>query len=307
MKNDKFNGILVPIVSPLAPDGGLDTVKMEQIIHYVFDKGVDGLYVCGGTGDANYLSVEERKQAAELACRLCRENGKLCIVHIGAPSTRDAVTLAKHASSLGVDAISSMPPARSNRIQRRRYYEAISEASGETPIIIYYIPGVTVDITIDEFLELLELKNVIGLKFSDANFFYLKRLLLHKPDLVVFNGNDELLVYGLLSGATGGIGMNYNVFPELFVLIYRCMQKGDVAHAMKLQDGLSAFLDPVFRFGLFESVEHTVALRFGAGTRCFREPNTVHVMNDEQRAIVEESMKTLDALIEEVSREVDGI
>ena len=300
MDKSKFNGILVPVISPLTPDGGVDFKAFEKVVRYVFEKGVDGLYVCGGTGDANYLRLEERKQLAELACRLCRENGKLCIVHTGARSTRDAVELVKHASSIGVDAVSSMPVIKSNRIQRKNYYEALAEAAGNTPLLIYYIPGVTLDIPLDEMLDLLEIKNVIGLKFSDANFFYLKRLLINKPDIVVYNGCDELLVYGLLGGAGGGIGMNYNVFPELFVLIYKCFKEGDIANAMKLQDALSAFLDPVFRYGLWESVEHTVKLRFGI-EHCFREPNAVHVMNDGQKAEVAEAMKTLDGVIAEVA------
>ncbi len=302
MDKSKFNGILVPVISPLTPDGEVDYNALEKVILYVFEKDVDGLYVCGGTGDANYLRIEERKRIAELSFGLCRKYGKLCIVHTGARSTRDAVELVKHASALGVDAVSSMPVIKSNRLQRKNYYEALAEAAGETPLLIYYIPGVTLDIPLDEMLDLLDIKNVIGLKFSDANFFYLKRLLINRPDIVVYNGCDELLVYGMLGGANGGIGMNYNVFPELFVLIYKCFRDGDIKNAMKLQDALSAFLDPVFRYGLWESVEHTVRLRFGI-EHCFREPNIVHVMNDEQKAEVAAAMETLDGVIAEVAKE----
>ncbi|MBR5768047.1 MAG: dihydrodipicolinate synthase family protein [Clostridia bacterium] len=300
MDKSKFNGILVPIISPLTPDGGVDFKAFEKVVRYVFEKGVDGLYVCGGTGDANYLRLEERKQIAELACRLCKENGKLCIVHAGARSTRDSVELVKHAASIGADAVSAMPAAKMNRNQLLGYYGALSEASGNTPFLVYYIPGVTVDIDLDTFLKLLDLKNVIGLKFSNENFFYMKRLMINRPDIVIFNGCDELLTYGLLNGANGGIGMNYNVFPELFVLIYKCVRNGDIANALKLQDALAAFLDPVFRYGLYESVEHTIKLRFGIES-CFREPNAVHVMTDAQKAEVAGKMEYLDGVIAEVA------
>jgi N-acetylneuraminate lyase len=305
MDKSKFQGILVPIIAPLTADGGVDLDAMEKVIRYAFEKGVDGLYVCGGTGDANYLRVEERKAIAERAYALCKEYGKTCIVHTGARATRDAVELVRHASALGVDAVSSMPPVKSNRLQRYAYYKALSDASGATPLIIYYIPGVAVDISFDEMLELLELKNVIGLKFSDPNFFYLKRLLERKPDILVYNGCDELLVYGMLCGADGGIGMNYNVFPELFVTMYKCCKNGDIVNAMKLQDALSHFLDPVFEYGLWESVEHTVELRFGMGMRCFREPNTIHVMTDAQKAVVAERMQYLDNVVAEVVADIN--
>ena len=299
---DKFKGILVPIISPLTADGGVDLDAFERVIRYDFEKGADGLYVGGATGDGYYLRLEERKQTAEVAARLCKEYGRLCVMHCGAQSTRDALELVKYGVSLGVDAISAMPPVRSNAIQRRNYYEALTEAAGSTPFLIYYIPALAVSIPLEELVELLSLKNVIGLKFSDANFFYMKRLLIHKPDIVIFNGEDELLTYGLLAGADGGIGMNYNVFPDLFVGIYQCVNKGDIQNAMKLQNALAEFLDPVFKAGLYEAVEYSVQLRFGMDMRCFRGPNSVRVLTDAEKAAIKEKMEALDRVIAEVMR-----
>ena len=185
-------------------------------------------------------------------------------------------------------------------MQRRCFYEALTEAAGDTPFLIYYIPGKTGDIPVDELIGLLELKNVIGLKFSDPNYFYMKRLLIHKPDIVIYNGCDELLVFGLQAGATGGIGMGYTVFPELFAGIYALVKKGDIASALKLQDALSEYLDPVFKAGLFEAVEYAVGLRFGEGMKCFRAPNSVRVLTDAEKAAVKEKMENLDRVIAEV-------
>ncbi|MBO4413895.1 MAG: dihydrodipicolinate synthase family protein [Clostridia bacterium] len=303
MDKSKFKGILVPVISPIKPEGGVDLDAMEKVIRYVFSKGVDGLYVCGATGDGSYLRIPDRKAVAERAAKICKEYGKLCIINAGVKSTEESVELVKHAVAAGADAVSAMPVDRSNSIQRRNYYEKLAAAAGDTPFLLYYIPAFTLHIPADELIELLSIKNVIGLKFSDANFFYMRRLLIHKPDLVIFNGEDELLTYGLLAGATGGIGMNYNVFPELFVLIYKCVQSGDIKHATVLQNALAEFLDPVFRYGLYESVEHTVKLRFGI-ERCFREPNAVHVMTDEQKAEVADKMKYLDGVVAQVAAEL---
>ena len=88
------------------------------------------------------------------------------------------------------------------------------------------------------------------------------------------------------------------VFPESDKAI-------DIVNAMKLQDALSHFLDPVFEYGLWESVEHTVELRFGMGMRCFREPNTIHVMTDAQKAVVAERMQYLDNVVAEVVADIN--
>lgn len=43
----------------------------------------------------------------------------------------------------------------------------------------------------------------------------------------MFNGRDEVLIAGLLMGASGGIGSFYNLVPELFLQIY---EAGCIGH-----------------------------------------------------------------------------
>ena len=68
---------------------------------------------------------------------------------------------------------------------------------------------------------------VVGLKSSDWNIYYMRRLLQARPDIVVFHGMDEVLYPGLLYGAHGGIGMWYNVFPGLFLGLFEAAAKGN--------------------------------------------------------------------------------
>jgi len=100
--------------------------------------------------------------------------------------------------------------------------------------------------------------------------------------------------------AGGGIGMNYNVFPELFVGIYNCVKAGRIDDAMKLQNALAEFLDPVFKAGLYEAGQYSVQLRFGADMRCFREPGCVRELNDDEKAAVKATMENLDRVVAEV-------
>ena len=142
MDKSKFKGILVPVISPIKPEGGVDLDAMEKVIRYVFSKGVDGLYVCGATGDGSYLRIPDRKAVAERAAKICKEYGKLCIINAGVKSTEESVELVKHAVAAGADAVSAMPVDRSNSIQRRNYYEKLAAAAGDTPFLLYYIPAV---------------------------------------------------------------------------------------------------------------------------------------------------------------------
>jgi N-acetylneuraminate lyase len=128
----------------------------------------------------------------------------------------------------------------------------------------------------------------------------MKRLLIHRPDIVIFSGEDELFTYGLLAGAHGGIGMNYNAFPDLFVGIYNCVKEGRIDDAMKLQNALAEFLDPVFKAGLMDAGQYAIQLRFGEDMRCFREPGCIRDLNDDEKAAVKETFENLDRVIAEV-------
>ena len=63
----------------------------------------------GSSGECIYQSLDERK--AVLSYVASNLKGKMILIaHVGAPSTRDSIELAKHAASLGYDALSATPP-----------------------------------------------------------------------------------------------------------------------------------------------------------------------------------------------------
>lgn len=276
----ELKGIFPAVVSPYDSKGNLNCEQYARIIEYLYEKGTHGLYICGATGDAYLMRIDERKRAAEIAIESGRKYGGISVVHIGANSTRDAMELAEHATKAGADAIAAMPVTNTNVLQLKRYYEDINSVSG-LPILVYYIPSLTHrDISIDEMKSLLDIENVVGFKFSDYNLLYMKRVMLYRHDAIVFNGNDEILVYSLLNGAVGGIGMTYNVFPELFVAIYDYVKRGNVDAALMLQDAFIRYLDTAVKYGIRQSVEFGIQERIGF-SKCFRPPYAVEKLGPE--------------------------
>jgi N-acetylneuraminate lyase len=72
---------------------------------------------------------------------------------------------------------------------------------------------------------------------------------------LIFNGRDEVLAAGLLSGADGGIGTFYNVAPELFVDVYECSVRGDWSGAMAAQDRINAIIRITLQFPVFPAIK----------------------------------------------------
>ncbi len=67
------------------------------------------MYVGGSSGECIYQHVDERKAVLEAV--MSEAKGKMTVIaHVGCNNTADSVELARHAESVGVDAIASIPP-----------------------------------------------------------------------------------------------------------------------------------------------------------------------------------------------------
>lgn len=249
----KFFGILPAVVTPVDEAGRFQAAPFETLLARVYAAGVNGIYVCGQTGEGLQQPAAQRKQVAEAALANSTA-GKQVIVHVGAMSTGEAVDLARHASHAGAAAISSLPPIGSYSFAEiKEYYRAIGEASS-VPFLVYYFPSLAPSMTqVEQLLELCELPNVVGLKFTDSDFYKLS--VLARSGHVVFNGSDEMLVAGLLRGACGGIGSIYNLIPEMFVELYTLTRAGNWAAATAMQDRINDLIRVILRYPVFPAVK----------------------------------------------------
>jgi N-acetylneuraminate lyase len=251
------------VVTPFDESGAFAPRPFEALLERLYAAGVDGLYVCGQTGEGMQQSVASRQLAAEAAVRLTPK-GKTVIVHIGAHTTADAITLAKHAARAGAHAVSSLPPAGSYSFEEiRAYYQAVAAAS-DLPLLIYYFPSVAPALrTTEQMLELCAIPNVVGLKFTDSDMFRLWSI--KRTGAVIFNGSDEMLVAGLIMGADGGIGSTYNLMPASFVALHRAAVSGDWTKARAVQNQINEFIAVLLRFPVNPGVK--IALR-ASGIDC---------------------------------------
>ena len=252
-----FFGIIPAVVTPLDASERFHAGAFENLVKRLYAAEVHGLYVCGQTGEGLQQSTEQRKQVAEASVALS-PRGKTAIIHVGAHATSEAIELARHASKIGAHAISSLPPSGNYSFSEiRSYYEALA-AAADIPLLIYYFPRVAPAIqTLDEILELCRIPNVIGLKFTDSDFFRLWAI--RRTGSIVFNGSDEMLVAGLLMGANGGIGSIYNLVPERFVALYQHAAAGRWDEARKIQDPINEFIRVILRYPVNPAVKAILA------------------------------------------------
>lgn len=249
--NVKFNGIMSALVSCIDEQGKVKEDSMRRLMDWHLDEGFTGFYLTGGTGEGPVLQKETRIEIAEIAKDHIKGRGKL-IAHVGAIDLKTAAELAKHAGQIGLDAISSVPPFffGYGEQQIKDYYTALAEASG-LPVLIYASPLSGVNITWDMVDRLMEIPGVIGLKWTNYDYFTMHRIKeLKGGNINVINGPDECLLCGLTMGADGGIGATYNVMPKVFSKIYDSFKAGDMEAARAAQFKANKVIEVLLKFGV---------------------------------------------------------
>lgn len=136
----KIQGVLSVFQTPYHEDESIDFATLEQEINWLYDQGSDGI-VMAMVSEVLRLSGEERKGLAEAACRFGNERG-VVVISVGAESTYTAVDYARHAESVGADAVMAIPPvsAAVAEDELKRYYECIIRAVS-IPVIVQDASG----------------------------------------------------------------------------------------------------------------------------------------------------------------------
>ena len=238
----KYEGIIPAFYACYDAEGKINPAAVRELTQYYIDKGVQGLYVGGSSGECIYQSKEERKVVLEEVMAVAK--GKLTVIaHIACNNTADSCELAAHAESLGVDAIASIPPIYFKLPPHAiaKYWNDMSAAAPNTEFIIYNIPVLAgVALTIPLLNEMLKNPNVVGVKNSSAPTqdiqMWRDEGIKQNREFVVFNGPDEQLISGLVMGAVGGIGGTYGAMPKLYLKLYELVKTGDLATALDLQN-----------------------------------------------------------------------
>lgn len=295
----KFQGVIPAFYACYDEKGEISPERVRKLARYLLEKGVQGLYVGGSSGECIYQSVAERKVVLENV--MAEVGGKMTIIaHVACNNTADSQDLARHAESLGVDAIAAIPPIYFHLPPYgiAEYWNDISAAAPNTGFIIYNIPQLAgVALTPALLDEMRKNPRVIGVKNSSMPT---QDIQMWKDqggaDFVVMNGPDEQFVSGLAMGATGGIGGTYAVMPELFLKAKDLLYAGQVAQAAAVQNEICRIIyNMCDGHGNLYAIMKAILKKRGVECGTVRKP--LPGLIDSDNAVVEESAAMIDAAI----------
>lgn len=250
----KINGSVVAPFTPMHEDGAVNYERISDYAEFLVKNGLDGVFICGSSGEGALLTSSERKAIAEKWIEVSAGRLKV-IVHTGGPCLTEQKELAQHAQKAGAFAIASMapaflPPRRNEELVA--YCKTIADAAPDIPFYYYHIPPLNnVRLSMVDLLTEADkqIPNFAGIKYTDENlheFALCKRVANGKFELL--HGYDETYLAALAFGTKVGVGGTYNHIFGVYKQMAEAFDKHDFELAQELQHKSHLFINILAKF-----------------------------------------------------------
>jgi 4-hydroxy-tetrahydrodipicolinate synthase len=226
---------MTPCTAAGVPDFDALAAKGKELI----DAGMSAVVYCGSMGEWPLLTENQRMAGVEALVKA----GVPVIVGTGAQNTERAVELAQHARSCGAAGLMIIPRVLSRGTSpsaQRAHFDAILEAAGELPAVIYNSPYYGFETKADLFFALRKQhSNLVGFKeFGGAASlsYAAEHITSGDPGLSLMIGVDTQVVHGFVrcdaNGAITGVG---NALPKEILRLVALSVDAAKGNAEKLQ------------------------------------------------------------------------
>ncbi len=281
--NYKLQGVIPAIVTPMNEDGSVSYALLEKQTEYLKNAGVNGLFVCGGTGEGAYLTTDEKRNVYKTIRSVVGKNLFLCLAVINS-NTPATLREMKALEDCDADFWVATAPYYHGATQKDilEHYKLVA-ANAIAPVIVYNIPSATHNpIELATIQELSSYANVAGVKDSSGNFVQFSKGLfgVRSRDFSWIQGEDYLCAPSLLCGANGMVSGLSNAKVEPYVAMYKAYMDGDTEKVKKCQAQINKMYQIIHSCGNGNAAIKAVTELNGRGSRWMRQHS--FTLNDAQ-------------------------
>ena len=230
-----FEGVATALITPFSPDGSVNYSKLEELINKQIEDGVDGLVICGTTGESATLTEREHMDVIGKAVKFV--NGRVPVIAgTGSNCTHTAIEMSKEAEEAGADALLLVSPYY-NKATAEGLYEHFADTANavKIPVILYNIAGRTgINIEPETVYKLArDIKNIVAIKEASGNISQIAKIaaLTAELDFDIYSGNDDQVVAVCAMGGKGVISVASHVIPKEMHDMVMNFIKGDTKGA----------------------------------------------------------------------------
>jgi dihydrodipicolinate synthase/N-acetylneuraminate lyase len=238
VKQKKYYGVVVPMITPFTANGETDLHASERIAQHIRATGAC-VFALGTTGEAVSINFTAKTKLVET---VVKNNSSQTLTYAGIIDNclATSVDMASRFFELGVDVVVACVPSYYplTNDDILNYFEALAEQVAG-PLMLYNIPATTgVSIPLEVIDRLSHHPAIMGLKDSDSDIERMKQAVemsKDREDFTYLNGCTSLSTTALTMGADGivpGIG---NIVPHLYTKLYNAVLSGDLEMADRCQ------------------------------------------------------------------------
>lgn len=242
-----FTGAATAIITPFK-NGVIDYEAYEKILEFQLNSGINGIVVCGTTGEAATLTDTEHRDIIEFTVKKVNKRVPV-IAGTGSNDTAYAIELSKHACEVGADALLQVTPYYNKTSQKGlvKHFEAIADVT-DRPNILYNVPSRTgLNISIDAYRELAKHPNICATKEASGNIAFITQLLdACGDDIDVYSGNDDQIIPLMSVGAVGVISVLSNIMPKETAQMTKLFLDGNLKQSAQMQLMLMDLINALF-------------------------------------------------------------
>ncbi|MBI5325435.1 MAG: 4-hydroxy-tetrahydrodipicolinate synthase [Ignavibacteriae bacterium] len=250
MKNFTARGTFTALVTPFKNDGSVDFKTLQKLIDFQIKNKVEGIVVCGSTGEGATLTLKEKMAIFKEAVVFAK--GRVPIIAAtGTYETEESLNMTIYAREHGAAAALIVVPyyIRPTQFALFEHFRIIAASVSDLPIILYNIPGRTgVNMLAETQLAVANAcPNVIATKEASGNLVQMMDIIKNSPKhFSLLAGDDSLALPVIAAGGKGIVSVISNYAPKKFGDMIRNALEGKFAEAKKVHYDLFEMMEMNF-------------------------------------------------------------
>ena len=246
MADNIFGRMVTAMVTPMREDGSIDYDGLQRLAVHLADHGHDGLLVNGTTGESPTTTDDEDYDAVQAVVEAVGDRVQV-MAGCGTNDTEHSARAAREMVARGADSLLVVTPYYNKPPQDciLEHIRMVAEAGGETPVMLYDIPGRTgTALTTDTIRRAAEIEQVRAVKDAKGDFFEASRLMA-ETDLLWYSGDDIVNLAHLAQGAVGVVSVVGHVAGNQYAEMIACVDRGDLVRAREIHTQLIPAVDAI--------------------------------------------------------------
>lgn len=249
----KFEGIIIPVITPFNADYSIDEGAWEAMIEHLIAQGAHAIVIGGTTGESYALSKEERIRQFERGSEIIA--GRVpWLAGVNAMRTEEVCELGLASKANGAAALLLASPPYSVPNDKELAQHALRvDRAVDMPIMLYNYPARSGAMMGEEFLERVGRNaNFAAIKESSGDLNRIHLIAREFPHIQLSCGADDQALEFFVWGAQSWVCAAANFFCDECVALYEaCVVRGDFATGRRIMKAMLPLMTVLERGGKF--------------------------------------------------------